>query len=58
MLSVANMDFATTSAKTTMIFLLARHILRLACGDLNWALSGKTFGGEGLAALLTSLIIL
>jgi hypothetical protein len=59
MVSVANMDYATTSAKITIELPVSpTFIASSPWGSVDWALSGNTISGEGLAALATSLIIL
>jgi hypothetical protein len=59
MISVANMDYATTSAKITIDLPVSPSFIASSpWGSVDWALSGNTISGKGLAALATSLIIL
>jgi hypothetical protein len=59
MLSVANMDYATTSAKINIDLPVSpSYIASSPWGSVNWELSGKMLSGKGVAGLSTSLIIL
>jgi hypothetical protein len=59
MVSVANMDYASTTSTITIdLPVTPAYVSATPWGSVSWTLSGKTLAVKGLTALSTSLIIL